>query len=135
MIKNPIDNLFGIEREEETEVVVEQTPVVLEKVDKEKNQLDEDFEFARTNIIDTINDSKEAIAEMINVAKLSQHPRSYEVLANMMKMQIESNKDLLELRKSKKELSNEDSGGPTTVNNNLIMSTAEVLKLIGQKKE
>lgn len=133
MIKNPIDDLFGIEREEEPQEI---QPVVLQKVEEtDNNEVEEDFQLARQNIIDTINDSKEAIAEMINVAKLSQHPRSYEVLANMLKLQIESNKDLLDLRKTKKELTRESSDTPTTINNNLVMSTADVLKLISEKKK
>lgn len=133
MIKNPIDDLFGIEREEEPQEI---QPVVLQKVEETNNtEVEEDFQLARQNIIDTINDSKEAIAEMINVAKLSQHPRSYEVLANMLKLQIESNKDLLDLRKTKKELTRESSDTPTTINNNLVMSTADVLKLISEKKK
>lgn len=133
MIKNPIDDLFGIEREEEPQEI---QPVVLQKVEETNNtEVEEDFQLARQNIIDTINDSKEAIAEMINVAKLSQHPRSYEVLANMLKLQIESNKDLLDLRKTKKELTKESSDTPTTINNNLVMSTADVLKLISEKKK
>jgi len=133
MIKNPIDDLFGIEREEEPQ---ETQPVVLQKVgDTDETEVEEDFQLARQNIIDTINDSKEAIAEMINVAKLSQHPRSYEVLANMLKLQIDSNKDLLDLRKTKKELTNESNTAPTTINNNLVMSTADVLKLISEKKK
>ena len=133
MIKNPIDDLFGIEREEEPQ---ETQPVVLQKVEEtDETEVEEDFQLARQNIIDTINDSKEAIAEMINVAKLSQHPRSYEVLANMLKLQIDSNKDLLDLRKTKKELTNESNTAPTTINNNLVMSTADVLKLISEKKK
>lgn len=133
MIKNPIDDLFGIEREEEPQEI---QPVVLQKVEEtDESEVEEDFQLARQNIIDTIEDSKEAIAEMINVAKLSQHPRAYEVLANMLKLQIESNKDLLDLRKTKKDLTNEANTAPTTINNNLVMSTADVLKLISEKKK
>lgn len=133
MIKNPIDDLFGIEREEEPQEI---QPVVLQKVEEtDESEVEEDFQLARQNIIDTIEDSKEAIAEMINVAKLSQHPRAYEVLANMLKLQIESNKDLLDLRKTKKNLTNEANTAPTTINNNLVMSTADILKLISEKKK
>lgn len=133
MIKNPIDDLFGIEREEEPQEI---QPVVLQKVEEtDDTEVEEDFQLARQNIIDTINDSREAIAEMINVAKLSQHPRSYEVLANMLKLQIDSNKDLLDLRKTKKELTKESNDAPTTINNNLVMSTADVLRLISERKK
>jgi hypothetical protein len=132
-MKNPIDDIFGIEREEEIE---EKPPVVLQKIEQTDDETDQDFELARQNIIDTIEDSKEAIAEMINVAKLSQHPRAYEVLGTMLKLQIESNKDLLELRKARNDLMKKVEDKPSTINNNLIMSSADVLKLISdtQKK-
>lgn len=131
-MKNPIDDIFGIEREEEIE---EKPPVVLERVAETDDETDQDFELARQNIIDTIEDSKEAIAEMINVAKLSQHPRAYEVLGTMLKMQIESNKDLLELRKARNELMKKVEDRPNTINNNLIMSSADVLKLISDSQK
>ena len=130
-MKNPIDDIFGIEREE----VEEAQPIVLEKVERVDDQAEQDFELARQNIIDTIEDSKEAIAEMINVAKLSQHPRAYEVLGTMLKMQIESNKDLLELRKARNELMKKVEDRPNTINNNLIMSSADVLKLISDSQK
>jgi hypothetical protein len=131
-MKNPIDDIFGIEREEEIE---EKPPVVLQKIEQTDDETDQDFELARQNIIDTIEDSKEAIAEMINVAKLSQHPRAYEVLGTMLKMQIESNKDLLELRKARNELMKKVEDRPNTINNNLIMSSADVLKLISDSQK
>jgi len=131
-MKNPIDDIFGIEREEEID---EKPPVVLQKIEQTDDETDQDFELARQNIIDTIEDSKEAIAEMINVAKLSQHPRAYEVLGTMLKMQIESNKDLLELRKARNELMKKVEDRPNTINNNLIMSSADVLKLISDSQK
>jgi hypothetical protein len=70
-MKNPIDDIFGIEREEEIEQ--EKPPIVLQKVEETDDQAIQDFEMARQNIIDTIEESKEVVAEMINVAKLSQN--------------------------------------------------------------
>jgi len=132
-MKNPIDDIFGIEREEEIEQ--EKPPIVLQKVEETDDQAIQDFEMARQNIIDTIEESKEVVAEMINVAKLSQHPRAYEVLGTLLKMQIESNKDLLELRRTRNELVGKQEEKPSTINNNLIMSSADVLKLISESKK
>jgi|LakMenEpi02Jun12_1017388.scaffolds.fasta_scaffold00654_4 hypothetical protein len=132
-MKNPIDDIFGIEREEEIEQ--EKPPIVLQKVEETDDQAIQDFEMARQNIIDTIEESKEVVAEMINVAKLSQHPRAYEVLGTLLKMQIDSNKDLLELRRTRNELMGKQEEKPSTINNNLIMSSADVLKLISESKK
>ena len=135
MSDDNFNSIFGIESEEEIETVV---PEVLEVnvPEDEIKEIDKDFKYARENIKETIETSKEVITEMLVVAKQSQHPRAYEVLGNLLKMQIESNKDLLALRKSKKELQPQEPGtGPTTINNNLVMSTHEVLKLIGKDKK
>ena len=66
---------------------------------------------------------------------MSQHPRSYEVVATLVKAVADANKDLLELSKKRKELEKEDNGGPKTVNNNLYLgSTADLLKLLKDNK-
>lgn len=138
MNSNNFNSIFGIETEEETTEIETVVPEVLEvdNSEDEVKEIDKDFKYARENIKETIETSKEVISEMITVAKQSQHPRAYEVLGNLLKMQIESNKDLLALRKSKKELQPQEAGtGPTTINNNLVMSTHEVLKLIGKQKD
>jgi|LauGreSuBDMM15SN_2_FD.fasta_scaffold03995_3 phage tail tape-measure protein len=106
--------------------VVEQVPAT---VDDEK-EVNEDFQLARENLKEIIEEGKEILQEMKQVAKQSQHPRAYEVLGNLMKIAVDTNKDLLTLRKQKRELVRKTDGSPTTVNNNLVLSTADLLKLI-----
>ena len=84
------------------EVIVETT--VLAKVDSENDDTEHDFETARQNIIEILEQGKDIFSEMAGVAKQSQHPRAYEVLGNLMKIAVDTNKDLLNLRKQKKEL-------------------------------
>lgn len=113
--------------------VVEQVPVVTPIVEvNEDKEVDVDFEYARENIKEIIDQGKDIFTEMIQVAKQSQHPRAYEVLGNLMKIAVDTNKDLLNLRKQKKELVKKDDGSPTTVHNNLMLSTADLLKMIKQ---
>jgi hypothetical protein len=63
---------------------------------------------------------------------MGQHPRAFEVAANLVKTMVEANKDLMALAKQKKELDKIDNkSNPQTVNNNLFVgSTAELLKAI-----
>lgn len=114
--------------------VVEQVPAVLEELSDEK-EVDEDFRYARENIKELLEQGKDVFAEMMQVAKQSQHPRAFEVLGNLMKIAVDTNKDLLALRKQKRELVKKTDGSPTTVNNNLVLSTADLLKLIKNKSE
>lgn len=94
--------------------------------------VDQDYEYARGNIIATIEKGNEALNGILDVAGMGQHPRAYEVAANLVKTMVEANKELLELTKKKKELDKiEGKQGPQTVNNNLFVgSTAELLKAL-----
>ena len=95
----------------------------------------DDFEYARGNMIAVIKKGQEALSGILDVAGMSQHPRSYEVVATLVKAVADANKDLLELAKKRKDLEKVDNGGPQTVNNNLYLgSTADLLKLLKDNK-
>lgn len=94
----------------------------------------DDFDFARANLINTISKGQEALDGILDVAQMSQHPRSFEVVATLINSLTAANKDLLELSKKKKDLDGES--GAKTINNNLFVgSTAELQKLIKQQKD
>lgn len=109
------------------------TPPVVQRF--EDNQVVDDFEFARRNLMDAIEQGQSALAEIVSVAGMSQHPRAYEVVATLLKTVADANKDLLELQKRKKDLTG-IGPAPTTVNNNLFVgSTAELQQLIKKQNE
>ena len=96
------------------------------------SKLDNDFEYARGNLYQVIEHGSNALAELLEVANQSQHPRAYEVVANLVKTLSDANMTLLDLTKKKQDVNN-DAGGrsPNTVNNNLFVgSTGELQKLI-----
>ena len=104
----------------------------IEVLDKQPT-VEDDFEYARGNMLNIIEKGNEALDGILQVVGMSQHPRSYEVAANLIKTMAETNKDLLELTKKKKEIL-KDETKPTTVNNNLFVgSTAELQKLLKQQ--
>jgi hypothetical protein len=98
----------------------------------QSDQVSNDFEYARGNIINTIEKGNEALQGILDVAGMGQHPRAYEVAANLVKTMVEANKDLLDLTKKRKEIEKADNAlNPQTVNNNLFVgSTAELLKAL-----
>lgn len=108
---------------------------VLPKEEPKKEVVDvasQDYEYARGNLINVIEKGSEALDSLMDVAQQSQQPRAFEVIASLIKTIADTNKDLLELKKKDKEISNMDGNkGPSTVNNNLFVgSTAELQKLI-----
>jgi len=97
-------------------------------------ELDTDIKYVRDMMYDTIKNTSDAVEEMLGIAKQSQHPRAFEVVATLLNTQREASKDLLDLHKKKKELKHEDKDGPETINNNLFVgSTADLLKMIRNK--
>lgn len=96
--------------------------------------VDADFEFARGQMLAAIDKGQEALSGIVDVASMSQNPRSYEVVATLINAVAGASKDLLELSKRKQELKGETDKGPTTVNQNLYVgNTAELLKLLKGK--
>jgi hypothetical protein len=109
-------------------------PVSTEVLDT-SNAVETDTDFARTNIKQLIKKGTDAVDEILQVAKHSEHPRAYEVAGALIKSMADLNKDLLELQKRKRELqiSGKENGGSKDVNIDkavFVGSTAELMKLI-----
>ena len=93
-----------------------------------------DFDFARQNIRNILEKGNVALDRMLEVADLSQHPRSYEVVSTLIKSLSDTNKDLLELAEKKNRIEKVKSQSENqTINNNLYISTTELLKMIKEK--
>lgn len=98
------------------------------------SNVQDDFDFARANMVNIIEKGQEALSDILSVAQQSQQPRSFEVVSDLIRTIAQTNKDLLELSKQKKEI--EKTDGPKTVNNNLFVgSTSELLKMLKQNNE
>jgi hypothetical protein len=95
-----------------------------------------DFDYARENLMDVIGKGQEALFDLMDVARQSQHPRAYEVLSTMMTTLVGANKDLLDLQaKKKKLLEAEPEANNQQVTNNLFVgSTTELQKMLDQRR-
>lgn len=97
-----------------------------------------DFEMARGNIHEVIQNGTYAMEKLAQIADSSQHPRAFEVLAKLMDTMLQANKDLMELQKQIRVISAADA--PTNENaqqvtNNLFVgSTADLQKVIEDMK-
>lgn len=96
----------------------------------EPTEVENDIDYSRENIIHLIERGRDALDGIMDLAKQSQSPRAYEVVAQVIKVVGETNRDLIDLQKKAKELFNEKS--PKTINNNLFVgNTSELTKLLG----
>ena len=129
-IDEHLDEVFGIIEKPKKEVVKTErvVPVVTD------DDSDSDFQYARENLYNLIERGQDGLDELLEIAKASQHPRAFEVVGQLVDKLTTTNKELLNLHKSKKDIKTE-KGGPTSVNNNLFVgSTAELQKFLKKEK-
>lgn len=113
-------------------------PAASRPSESSNNQIEDDFEYARGNMINAIEKGQEALNGILEVAGMSQHPRAYEVAATLVKATVDASKDLMELSKRKRDLDKPvdgQTGGPNKVTNNMFVgTTAELLKMLKQNQ-
>ena len=96
---------------------------------------DIDYNYARENYYNLIERNQDAIEEMLEIAKQSEHPSAFELVGQLIKSGLDANKELMTLHKTKKELSIEKGGSTTNVNNAVFVgSTADLQKLLKAKR-
>jgi Terminase DNA packaging enzyme len=131
MNDDPIGNALGL-----TPQGSNQVQKIVEKAhdDSAKN----DFEMARGNIHEVIQNGVFAMEKLSQIADQSQHPRAFEVLAKLMDTMLQANKDLLELQKNIREIEAADTPqneqAKNVTNNLFVGSTAELQKVIENMK-
>ena len=130
-IDNHLDEVFGIVENPKKEIV--KTERVVPAVTDDDSE--SDFQYARENLYNLIERGTDGLEELIEIAKQSEHPRAFEVVQQTIGQLTTTNKELLNLHKTKKDIKVE-KGGPTSVNNNLFVgSTAELQKMLKAKKD
>ena len=91
-----------------------------------------DYDYSRETYYELIERGKDALENMIEVARESEHPRAYEVLSGMIKNISDVNDRLMILNKGKKDLEkkNDVTEVNNTQNNFYLGSTADVQRLL-----
>ena len=134
--KDILDEILDIE--ETTAELVEGKPSTLTiKRDDKLDDVDSDYKYQRENFYNLIEMGQDAIDGILEVAKQSDHPRSYEVAGNLISQVAEVTEKLSRLQSSMKRLKEVPSNAPKNVTNALYVgSTAELQKLLkGDKKK
>ena len=104
--------------------------------DNSNKDVEDDYDYARRNLRDLIDSGMGDLDRVMEIARQSESPRAFEVATNLLKTLTDTNKDLLELAKKKKDLTQEKEKVQTVTNNALFVgSTADLQKLIQSKSE
>lgn len=94
-----------------------------------------DIELAKKNIENIISLGDNSIKEMVEIAKQSESPRAFEVVSTLMKTLLDANKDYVEMSTKKRYAKEEQTPQTQVTNNNLILSTADLLKMMKGENE
>ena len=119
-------NLAEILNTDYVPVVKDNKPIVVHQSDSAAP----DADYSRANYYNLIEKGNEALDGILEVAKESQHPRAYEVAANMIKNLSDVTEKLMILQKQQLDLKPKEAA-PTNINVDkavFVGSTAELLK-------
>lgn len=129
-----LENAFELTEEKTKELTISSKEMEILPKKTDKKNIEEDYEYARKNIRETIEQGLDVAFELQNLSKNSQAPRAYEVYVNLMKALVESNKGLIDLHKQKREIDSVDQSSSNevkTINNTMFVgSTKELQNLI-----
>ena len=130
-VDDHLDEMLGIIEKPKKEVVKTDRIVPVISADDSET----DFQYARENLYNLIERGQDGLEEMLEIAKSSEHPRAMEVFGQLIGKLTETNKELLNLHKTKKDIS-QDTSGPKNVSNNLFVgSTAELQRFLKKGKD
>jgi hypothetical protein len=128
-----MENIFDVAPAE----TIENPPeIIRESIPHESLELDlkADYETARENFHILIEKGKEAIDDILEIAKESEKGRDFEVAATLLKNVVEANEKMIDLHKKIREITQykqQSAEQKTTINNALFVgSTAELSKLV-----
>lgn len=95
---------------------------------------DKDYQYSREVLYDLIEKGRNALEDMIEVARESEHPRAFEVLSGLIKNTADVNDKLLDLTKKHKDINRKEEDKPAalgnTTNNVYIGSTADLQRML-----
>jgi hypothetical protein len=131
MSTKSIDDALGVESQEQELLPRKPSMPVIKKGEED---VDTDYEYQRQNFYNLIERGSDAIEGILEVARESEHPRSYEVAGNLIKQVAEVTEKLGQLQTRMKQLKEVPNSAPKNVTNALFVgSTAELQKMLKGK--
>ena len=137
LVENRIEKHLDLVEEISTESseLLNNTGETLPTVINENEQQDTDFQYARENMYHIIERGRDAMDELLEIAKAEESPRAFEVFGQLLKNMTDTQQTLLELHQKKQKLENdgdrqEVSRAQNVTNALFVGSTADLLKLV-----
>ena len=131
---NIIDKALGVIDPVEEELKKATTKKVALKPSSNEDDIDNDYKYQRENFYNLVERGQDAIEGILEIAKESDHPRTYEVAGNLIKQVAEGTEKLGDLQEKMRKLKEVPNTAPKNVTNALFVgSTAELQKMLKGK--
>lgn len=133
-IDDKLDELLDINNEAE-EVVKETNKQIVPRdqngrFTERKDEQQVDYKYTRNTLYGLVERGQDAIEGILDLAKESEHPRTYEVAGQLIKTVSETSEKLLQIQKMMDDLEDDRPKNQTTNQNLFVGSTAELQKLL-----
>jgi predicted transcriptional regulator len=135
--KDALSEALGIENKA-VEIIPPKQPEPIINTPHEDDDIKADYNLSRRTFRDLINKGNAAMESLTDLAKESESPRAYEVLATMMRTIADTTKDLYDLQKKTKDLKGEDKKEATNVTVEkavFVGSPSDLLKKIKEEQK
>ena len=130
----PLSEFEDVEPVKDVPVVIEENEIVIATT--LDDEVVNDIEKAKANIEDLIDKGGESLDSLLSLARQSESPRAFEVVSTMMKTLIDANKEFVNMSEKKKYAKEDHPAAQTNVtNNNLILTSTDLLKMLKGEKE
>tara|TARA_B100000287_G_scaffold380280_1_gene383888 strand:- start:746 stop:1192 length:447 start_codon:yes stop_codon:yes gene_type:complete len=131
-----LDETLGVLDPVEQELKGANTKVIVKRPSDKLEDVDADYKYQRENFYNLVERGQDAIEGILEIAKESEHPRTYEVAGNLIKQVAEVTEKLGDLQEKMKRLKEVPNSAPKNVTNALFVgSTAELQKMLKGKTD
>ena len=102
---------------------------IKKQIDVVVNNTTNDVDQAKQNIKEIINKGKMSFDDLLDVARMSEHPRAYEVAATFLKALVDANRELVDINVKEQEITKVQDN--RQIHNHMYVgSTADLLKMM-----
>ena len=131
-----ISNALGITAANITEQILEPKKPVIPRPPDNFEDAETDYKYSRENFYNLVERGQDAITGILDLAKESEHPRTYEVAGQLIKTVSEVTERLADLQEKMKRLKEIPDHAPRNVTNALFIgSTKELQALLKNENE
>ena len=129
-----IDKELGVVDKIVPRIIPERSKVSQYSSELTGEDVDKDYEYQRENFYNLVEKGTAAIDGILELAKESEHPRTYEVAGNLIKQVAEVTEKLGDLQEKMRKLKEVPNNAPKNVTNALFVGSTKELQTMLKDK-